>query len=118
MIVAALIYAAMESSIDDISSFRCTGTLKDKPAIIYVRLMTYRWYAGLWHGTDGDLQVEVPNEYSYHRGSIKNYGDTIAVCWPDGSVCGLLGFYSKLTKEIRLNSLKGSFSGMCRKINR
>lgn len=118
VIVAALIYAAAVSSVEDISDFRCTGTLKGEPRIVYVRMKIYRWYAGLWHGTDGSLQVEVPNEYSYRRSNIKNYGDSIAVCWSDGSVCGLLGFYSKLTSEIRLNSLKGSFSGTCNKISR
>ena len=118
LILVALGYAAIENSIEEISNFRCTGNLKNKPAIIYVRMEVYRWYAGLWHGTDGSVHVEVPNEYSYRRGSIKNYGDSIAVCWSDGSVCGLLGFYSRQTGEITLNSLKGSFSGECRKIHR
>ena len=111
--VASLLYVTIQHPIQEVINLRCVGQLKDKPTTTYLKIEKYRWLSSYWYWTNGKIHVEIPGVDSYTRGKIEDYGETIAVCTSDG-VCGLLGYYDKQTRNIRLNSWEGSFVGNCR----
>lgn len=96
------------------SSYECIGEIvsgeKQEPVTVYIALERYRWWVGLWNDSDGNMQLEIPNEdidYYHHtvevRSQIQIYGE------PNE----MKGYFSTLSKTLALKTSGGFFDGKC-----
>jgi hypothetical protein len=101
------------------SNFQCFGKISYKgntrPITIYVKLAEYRWWVGLWgDGSDGYLNLEIPNTWVDYYGYIEESGDQRFIYdyekYPQKT---LKGNFSILSKTLTLDTAMGFFDGVC-----
>jgi hypothetical protein len=96
--------------------FECVGKTStqagSRPATIYIKLQTYRWWVGLWSESKGALDVEIPNSYVEYFGHIAHVGDQLQIF---RSTRKLTGNFSMLSHTLALATPVGFFDGTCTK---
>lgn len=116
-VVAAIllfVFVAKFSAVE--SRFQCPGEVSSKggsrPVTVYLKLEEYRWWVGLWSGSDAALHLEIPNTAFDYFGHVKRVGDQYQVF---DSQKNLKGNFSTLSKTLALNTSAGFFDGVCKK---
>lgn len=101
------------------SRFQCSGELpsdgSSQPVTVYLKLLEYRWWVGLWSDSDASLWLEVPNNTVEYFGHVVEVGDQLQIF---DSAKGLKGNFSSLSKALALGTTIGLFDGICKRIDR
>lgn len=100
------------------SSFECAGEISSgentEPKTIYIVLDEYRWWVGLWSDSDGNLQLEIPNETVEIYLHLVEVGNQIQIYYDSPNE--MKGNFSKLSKTLALKGYFGFFDGKCKAI--
>ena len=94
--------------------YRCDGSTTNgevkKDSSMYMKLNEYRWWVNLWSKSDGNLLVEIPNIRIEYYGNVRRVGDQFQFSdYKDN----LKGYFSDLSKTIRLDIGENQFDGKC-----
>jgi hypothetical protein len=121
VIVAAALLVVVANFSGVESRFECVGTAKGNDAerrlTIFVKLVEYRWWVGLWSGSHGSLLLEIPNEYVGYYSHVRRVGDQLQIYLDAGGQ--LHGNFSTLSNILALDSrASGFFDGRCGRIAR
>ncbi|PHS29173.1 MAG: hypothetical protein COA85_01400 [Robiginitomaculum sp.] len=119
--LSVLIFGVTSNYSSRVSNYECVGTLKyqvgDKSESLYIKLEEYRWWVGLWSESDGNVQLEIPNEVVEYYGYIKEVGNMYQIFESSFQPLTLKGNFSKLSKALALSTPYGVFDGMCKSIS-
>ncbi len=100
------------------SSFECSGEISfngdSHPITIYIVLEEYRWWVGLWSDSDGNIQLEIPNETTMYYSHVVEVETQLKIY---NSPKDLKGNLSTLSKILALSTPFGFFDGKCKSIN-
>jgi hypothetical protein len=113
LIVVAIFLSVIVTNFSSVESrFQCSGETSTKegphPTTIYMKLIKYRWWVGLWSKSDGALWLEIPNKAVEYYGNIVEVGDQLQIY---DSQNNIKGNFSTLSKAIFI----GDFEGICKK---
>ena len=84
------------------------------PITIYIVLEEYRWWVGLWSDSDGNIQLEIPNETTMYYSHVVEVATQLQIY---DSPKDLKGNLSTLSKILALSTPFGFFDGKCKSIN-
>ncbi|MCF6319035.1 MAG: hypothetical protein L3J83_07120 [Proteobacteria bacterium] len=115
IVILLFVFVANFSSVA--SNFQCTGEIlvdeKPSSATIYIVLMEYRWWVGLWSESDGNIQLEIPNKTLSYYSHIVEAGNRFRIYNPPNE---MKGYYSTLSNTLALKTPLGFFDGKCKEI--
>ena len=115
--ILLLVFSAKFSS--EQYRYECLGETvlegDSRPMTIYIILEEYRWWVGLWSDSDGNLNLEIPNQALEYYPHIVEVGQQLQIY--DWSKEELKGVFSKLSKIVSLNTPLGFFDGKCHEID-
>jgi hypothetical protein len=99
--------------------FKCSGQLTsnagEQSKIIYIKLSLYRPWVYIWSKSncEGDLQLEIPNEWVEYYGCLQQNGDQLHI-YKEYSPEHLVGIFSLLSKALSIDlGPFGFFDGLC-----
>lgn len=114
--VGLFIFVANFSAVE--TRYQCSGTISradaSRPANIFIKLETYRWWVQLWADDDGSFWYEMPNETVGYFSDVVEAGDQMQI-W-EFQKKGMAGNFSILSKTLALKVPSGFFDGDCKKI--
>lgn len=114
--VGLFIFAANFSAIE--TRYQCSGAISradaSRPATIFIKLETYRWWAHLWADDDGSFWYEMQNETVGYFSDVVEAGDQIQI-W-EFQRKSMAGNFSTLSKALALKVSGGFFEGNCKRI--
>jgi hypothetical protein len=112
VIVVLFLFVANFSSVA--SNYECTGEISSgestAPKTIYIVLEEYRWWVGLWSDSDGNVKLEIPNEYLDYYSHVVEVGNQLQIYGPPNE---MKGHFSTLSKTLSLKTRYGFFDGKC-----
>lgn len=118
--VAALLLFVIAANFSSVESrFQCSGEISSQGSsqrgTIFMKLLEYRWWVGLWGDSHGSVWVEIPNraleyiERVVEAGSQLQFYDFQNI--PKGH-------FSTLSKSLAITTPTWSFEGTCKKAER
>ncbi len=106
------------------SRFQCFGefTFKEHSPIdapAYLKLREYRWWVDLWGDSDGSMWLEIPKHRvsEYYSHITRHDTDRLVIYSYSRQGENAVGYYSKLSNNLKLSEPYWSFDGMCKKID-
>jgi len=96
------------------SNYECTGEISfresKEPKTIFIVLEEYRWWVGLWSDSDGNIQLEIPNELVSYYNHVVEVENQLQIYDPPKD---MKGHFSTLSKMLALETPYGFFDGKC-----
>lgn len=118
MIVVVLLFIFIVNFSSVESRYECVGELtfegETTSKTIYIKIQEYRWWVGLWSDTDGNIQLEIPNETLSYYSNLKEVGDQLQIFGADMNPAGS---FSTLSKALTIDTGIGIFDGKCERIS-
>jgi hypothetical protein len=113
LLIFAVKFSTVESRYECKSTITFNGTTR--PAVVYLKITEARWWARLWSDSDGDMNLEIPNEFVDYFSHIKEVGDQLQIFDHRGN---LVGTYSSLSGALMLKTTRGLIEGKCVRIEK
>lgn len=111
--VAVFLFLANFSGVE--SRFKCSGSIspngEEQPATIFLKLVTYRPWVGLWSDSSGSAWVELPNKTVSYFQHLTTAGDLLRLRGLPGESGGVFSTLSN-SFSVDLGSF-GVFEGAC-----
>ena len=112
VIVGLFLFVANFSSVS--SNYECTGEISlgesKESKTLFIVLEEYRWWVGLWGNSDGNVQLEIPNEHAGYYSHVVEVGNQLQIYEPPNE---MKGNFSTLSKTLALKTPYGFFDGKC-----
>jgi hypothetical protein len=115
VVAAALLFVVINFSAVE-TRYECPGRFGNRePETVYFVLERYRWWVGLWGDSDGNLRLEVPNQWLGYYAHVTEVGDQLQIRL-DRQDDEIAGQFSTLSKAFVLRTHLGPFDGVCTRI--
>jgi hypothetical protein len=112
VIVSLFIFVANFSVVS--SKYKCTGEISlegnKESKTLFIVLAEYQWWVGLWSDSDGNVQLEIPNNHVGYYSHVVDVGNQRQIY---DSPNEMKGNFSTLSKTLSLKTPYGFFDGKC-----
>ena len=109
----AMNYSSVETRFECVGELTAAGNAKQSK--MFLKIVKYRWWVGLWSDDDGMVFTEVPTQSYQYFEHLNEVGEMWQIS--DGYPPEIKGAFSAISNTLMIQTSNGFFEGACKPVS-